>query len=114
MKLRNPLMIRAVSVLLSWTLRGWLGTLTYRSHFDDPSCDPRKMRGRGIFLFWHEMLILPTVFARHGFSILTSQHADGELIAQVLHMLGGRAVRGSTTKSGLTALRGLIRTGNLR
>ena len=113
MKLRNPLLIRVVALLLSWVLRMWLGSLRYRIVVDTGSAAPRVGGRRGIYLFWHEMLLLPTLHARHGFAVLASRHADGELVAQVVHMLGGHAVRGSTSSAGVSALRTLIRKGRL-
>jgi len=114
MKLRNPVMIRLVALIMSWVLRAWLGTLTYRTCLDDPLAHPRRMTRRAVYLFWHELMLVPTVHARGGFTVLASQHADGELITQLVRMLGGRAVRGSTKKSGLTALRGMMRSGQVR
>jgi lysophospholipid acyltransferase (LPLAT)-like uncharacterized protein len=114
MKLRNPLGIRVVSLLASWILRGWLGTLTYRMVWDDPAAMPEHMPRRAVYLFWHEMMLYPAyTHARRRIAVLVSQHADGELITQVVRMLGGRAVRGSTNKRGLSALRGLMRTGKV-
>jgi lysophospholipid acyltransferase (LPLAT)-like uncharacterized protein len=118
MKLRNPIAIRLVALLMSWVLRLWLGSLTFRTCFDDGSVAPERMaprrRRRGVYVFWHEMLLVPTVRAHQGFTALASQHADGELIAQVVRMLRGRAVRGSTSKAGLSALRGMLRGGRVQ
>ena len=60
MKLRNPLMIRFVSLAMSWVLRAWLGGLTYRLVFDDPDVEPKRMPRRAVYLLWHEMLLAPT------------------------------------------------------
>ena len=114
MKLRNPLMIRIVSLLMSWILRAWLGSLTYRLAFDDPEVEPKRMPRRAVYLLWHEMLLAPTyTHARQGVAALVSNHADGELITQIVRMLGGQAVRGSTSKRGLTAMRGMMRKGRM-
>lgn len=114
MKLRNPLMIRVVSLLMSWILRVWLGSLTYRILLDDPQVEPKRMPRRAVYLLWHEMLLAPTyTHARQGVAALVSQHADGELITQIVRMLGGQAVRGSTSKRGLSAMRGMMRKGRV-
>jgi lysophospholipid acyltransferase (LPLAT)-like uncharacterized protein len=113
MKLRNPLLIRMTALLGSWALRAWLGTLTYRIVVEPGSVAPSARGRRGIYVIWHEMLLLPTLHARHGFSVLASRHADGELIAQAVRMLGGHAVRGSTSSAGVGALRMLIRKGRV-
>jgi lysophospholipid acyltransferase (LPLAT)-like uncharacterized protein len=114
MKLRNPLMIRIVSLLMSWILRLWLGSLTYRLVSDDPRAEPKRMPRRGVYLLWHEMLLAPTyTHARQGVAALISHHADGELITQIVRMLGGQVVRGSTSKGGLSALRDMMRKGRM-
>ena len=114
MKLRNPLLIRFVSLTMSWVLRVWLGGLTYRLVFDDPDVEPKRMPRRAVYLLWHEMLLAPTyTHARHGVAALVSDHADGELISQIVRMLGGQVVRGSTSKRGFSALRGLMRRGRM-
>ena len=112
MKLRNPLMIRVVSLLMSWILRVWLGGLTYRLVFDDPDVEPKRMSLRSVYLLWQEMLLAPSyTHARQGVAALISDHADGELITQIVRMLGGQAVRGSTSKRSLSAMRGMMRRG---
>jgi lysophospholipid acyltransferase (LPLAT)-like uncharacterized protein len=117
MKLRHPLLIRAVSLVMSWVLRAWLATLTYRFTFDDPGAAPRELSRQGrraIYLFWHEMMLFPAhTHARQRIAVLISHHADGELIAQIVRMLGGQVVRGSTNKRGLSALRELMRRGRV-
>lgn len=112
MKLRNPLLIRATSLLMSWVLRGWLGTVRYRWVWDDPSAMPGRIGGRAVYVFWHEMMLFPAyTHARQRIAVLVSHHADGELIAQIMQMLGGGTVRGSTNKKGLSALRAMMRRG---
>ena len=110
MKISHPLAIRFVSLLSSWVLRAWLGTLDYWFLADHPDCVPWRRKRPGLYLFWHEMLLFPTyTHARQGFAVLISQHRDGELIAQILHMLGGEAIRGSATRGGVTALRRILK-----
>lgn len=113
MKIRHPLAIRATSLLLSWVLRGWLGTLGYRVLYDDPHLRLEDTSEHRIYLFWHEMMLFPACTpARRMVSTLISRHADGELIAQTIEMMGGRAIRGSTNRQGLSALREMMRRGN--
>jgi len=117
MKLSHPIAIRFASLILSGVIRGWLGTLDIRSlaaEGTDPLSGPRR-----IYLFWHEMMLLPAyAYARLGIATLVSRHRDGELIAQVAGMLGGRTIRGSTNRGrdrgGAAALREMIRPGRHR
>jgi lysophospholipid acyltransferase (LPLAT)-like uncharacterized protein len=48
-------------------------------------------------------------FARRDILVLISQHADGEMIAQVCKHIGYGTVRGSSTRGGLKAMREMIR-----
>jgi len=109
-KLTNPLVVKLVGLLASWVIRLWLGTTQIRFILDDPSSAPQRMKRRGVYLFWHETILFPAyTHARHGIAILVSRHRDGELITQVVRMLRGRAIRGSTTRGGAAALRGMMR-----
>ena len=41
--------------------------------------------------------------------MLVSTHRDGELIAQTIRLLGGRAIRGSSTRGGVAAVMTMLR-----
>jgi lysophospholipid acyltransferase (LPLAT)-like uncharacterized protein len=105
MKLRDPRWIRLVAFLLGLVVRAWMGTVRVRlrnhDHHEHPGREPA--RGRFIYAFWHESLLSPIKF-RVPVHALISQHADGELIAQVCGHLGFGTVRGSTTRGGMRAL----------
>ena len=68
-----------------------------------------------IFGFWHETLLALTWYMarvkRRGVNItfLISPSVDGEFVAQVLARFKSIAIRGSATRSGAAALRGLKR-----
>lgn len=68
-----------------------------------------------IFTFWHENIfaMAPFLFrlGRKGARItfLVSPSVDGDLVVRILDMLGGRVVRGSATRSGVKAMKGLYR-----
>lgn len=65
-----------------------------------------------IFVFWHaQQLMMPTVYRGTGANVLISQHQDGEIIARIISQFGHCAVRGSSTRGGVLALRELIRLG---
>lgn len=60
---------------------------------------------RFIFAFWHSrILLLSHRYKKLNASIMVSNSADGEIIAQVLQRQGHKTVRGSTRKGGLRAL----------
>lgn len=63
-----------------------------------------------VFCLWHGRLIPCTYHHRQqGVVTLISQHRDGEYITGVVHRWGYTAVRGSSSRGGLEALRELIR-----
>ena len=75
--------------------------------------DVRRFREHGtpiVFVLWHgEMLPLLWAHRHQGVAVLISEHADGELIAQIAQRLGFTTVRGSTSRGAARALIGLQR-----
>ena len=58
-----------------------------------------------IFALWHGQLLPLVVQHRsQGIRILSSEHRDGELIAQIAERLGLASIRGSTTRGAARAL----------
>ena len=67
---------------------------------------------RVIIAFWHARQLMMLLTYRGTLAhILISQHQDGEIIARIVERFGFRAVRGSSTRGGVEALRELIRLG---
>jgi lysophospholipid acyltransferase (LPLAT)-like uncharacterized protein len=65
-----------------------------------------------IIAFWHaRQLMMPLTYRGTLAHILISQHQDGEIIARIVERFGFQAVRGSSTRGGVEALRELIRLG---
>ena len=113
MKLRHPLAIRLVAFLAACLIRAWMSTLRLRLTSSDGRSHPVDPKSaRYIYAFWHETLLAPLVRRRLPVRMLISQHADGELIAQVCGFLGIAVVRGSTARGGSQALFELIRGGD--
>src|SRR5262245_19995832 len=75
--------------------------------------DALYREGRNIILaFWHaQQLMIPFGYRGPGAHVLISQHQDGEIIARIIAKFGHSAVRGSSTRGGVSALRELIRLG---
>jgi len=73
----------------------------------------QKSRDQGqpvIGAFWHQRLLMMPFLPRPGKTgMLVSRHRDGEFIARLIRYLGIHSVRGSTTRGGLSAFRGMIR-----
>jgi lysophospholipid acyltransferase (LPLAT)-like uncharacterized protein len=73
--------------------------------------EKRRDQGQPVIgAFWHQRLLMMPFFPRPGRTgMLISQHRDGEIIARLIKYLGIDSVRGSTTRGGLSALRGMVR-----
>jgi hypothetical protein len=64
-----------------------------------------------IYASWHSrILLLPWLYAGRRFRVLTSRSRDGELTARILRRFGLEVVRGSSSRGGMHAVRGLIRS----
>lgn len=63
-----------------------------------------------IYVFWHNRIFAGSFFFRNrGIVVITSQSFDGEYIARFIQRFGYGAVRGSSTRGGVSALVELIR-----
>jgi len=63
-----------------------------------------------IFAFWHgRLLMLPFAYAGKEVYVLISRSKDGELIARFGAHLNMHAVRGSSSRGGLSAIRDILR-----
>lgn len=62
-----------------------------------------------VWAFWHARL-LPLVYyyRNRGIVVLVSRSFDGEIIARILHRMGFRTIRGSTTRGALQSLREVL------
>jgi lysophospholipid acyltransferase (LPLAT)-like uncharacterized protein len=114
MKLRHPCLIRAAGIAGSWLLRLWNWTVPFDCRALGPDVHPRRVPAGQHFLyaFWHEYLLLPAAHYGHAnIRILSSRHADGQLITDICDRLGFSSVRGSTSRGGVEAMRELLRAG---
>ncbi len=110
MKLSHPAAVKSTALLSSMAIKSWFATLTPRVSIDDPSVEPTVSRRPTLYVFWHEMMLVPANYwSKTRIPVLVSHHRDGELVAQVIRMLGGQVVRGSTNRDGAAALRQMIR-----
>jgi lysophospholipid acyltransferase (LPLAT)-like uncharacterized protein len=110
---RTRLQVTVVGALLAAVLR--LLYLTLRVRWTDPAdVIARHARGeRFVFASWHDgIVLLPLVMVRVPSRlrprVLLSWHRDAELAAQAVLRFGVRATRGSSTRGGIGALRGLL------
>jgi len=97
-------------------IRAWWLTYRFRVEEDEAVRDLVR-EGRPLILTcWHEgIFVLAWYLQRIGragadVTYLISPSRDGDLAARMVGVLGGRSVRGSATRSGVKAMRGLYRS----
>jgi lysophospholipid acyltransferase (LPLAT)-like uncharacterized protein len=93
--------IRGLGVSVRWQVVG------------TESVDQLLSQGRRMIIaFWHaQQLMMPFAYRGSEAHVLISRHGDGELICRIIARFGFQAVRGSSTRGGIEALRELIRLG---
>lgn len=103
--------IKVLPPLIYWLLRGVYRTIKW------VEVNPEAARGlwnagqKMILAFWHNrMLLTPFFYRGKGIKVLISQHADGELISQVMRRFGFESIRGSSTRGGGKAFRAMIKS----
>ena len=106
----DRVLLQIVPRIYSWLLR--LLALTIRREVRHPEY-PEKFWNQGksvIVAFWHQRLLMMPFLPHQGrFGIMISRHRDGEFIARAVRLFGIDSVRGSTTRGGTAALRGMLR-----
>jgi lysophospholipid acyltransferase (LPLAT)-like uncharacterized protein len=87
-----------------------MGSCRYRTEGDENYAQFHRQGKPVVFTLWHGRL-LPATYHHRGQSVVTlvSLHRDGEYITRAVRRWGYTAVRGSTSRGGLEALRELIR-----
>lgn len=112
MKIRHPLLIKGVGVFGSLAIRALVGTCRFHFRYADPALNPSVARQTGqryIYAFFHEVMLFPAYYWNWPeMHILIGEHADGEMITQVVKRLGFGVVRGSTSRGGARALREML------
>ncbi|MBD3277274.1 MAG: DUF374 domain-containing protein [Candidatus Aegiribacteria sp.] len=84
--------------------------MSWRLEYHSPQAR-RAGRPRGssvFFAFWHgRQLPLLYTHRNEGVTVLVSPNRDGQYVTNVLHSMGFRTVRGSSSRGGMTAVRGM-------
>ena len=87
-------------------------TLDYKAAYYDPAIDPAYENDgkRRIYIFWHEYVQFFVGLRRHcRLAMLLSKHSDADILEELANLLGFGAVRGSTNRGGVQALREMMR-----
>jgi lysophospholipid acyltransferase (LPLAT)-like uncharacterized protein len=107
---KDEILLAVVPFLGSLLLRLFSLTIRKKTLYGERFEKSRDPGRPVIGAFWHQRLLMMPFFPRPGKTgMLISQHRDGEIIARLIKYLGIDSVRGSTTRGGLSALRGMVR-----
>jgi len=69
----------------------------------------RKKNASWIYAIWHTNVILSPYLNRgQNVNVMISASKDGEIINRVVYKFGNKAIRGSTSRGGMKALRSLL------
>ncbi len=87
-------------------------TLRYSISWEEPPASPDAIfEKRVIYSFWHRAVFPATwMWRRCGIAVMVSRSFDGEYIARIIQKFGFGAVRGSSSRGGAQALRGMMST----
>ncbi|HUP66343.1 MAG TPA: lysophospholipid acyltransferase family protein [Thermoanaerobaculia bacterium] len=108
--MKRDLTLRLVPPVAAMFIRTLHATLRVR-HSGIENIDALNRRGeRYLYAFWHGqiMVMIYGRFARPAV-VMISNHRDGELIARTMNRFGLGIARGSSSRGGSEALRGMIR-----
>ncbi len=98
-----PIIVFVFYRTLSWTWR-------VRLIEPDSLLSDLKERKPFVLSHWHgDELVLLSIITRYRLATIASTSKDGELMATILKWLGVKLSRGSSTRGGVQALKGLLR-----
>ncbi len=107
---KDKILLAIVPLFGSLALRLLSLTIRKKTLYSERFLESRNQRQPVIGAFWHQRLLMMPFFPRPGKTgMLISRHRDGEFVARLIKYLGIDSVRGSTTRGGLSALRGMVR-----
>lgn len=90
----------------------WVWSRTWRiTIIESPGLIEAKKNNKPmVFAFWHgDELLIISLSRFYKVATMTSTSQDGELLTKVVNLMGVKTSRGSSTRGGVSALKGLLR-----
>lgn len=112
-KIRNRFLVRNLARLIAAGSRWLLWTCRVHVIEKAPRVSPYAPTGGECYLYcnWHDGILVDIFGGRVlNMAALTSRHADGEYVADVLSVVGIRPIRGSSNRGGATAVVQMLET----
>ena len=115
-RIRSRLLTKFLGWLVGVTFRALSRTLRLRGlvEAEHTDCSIETRRGY-LYALWHDSILIPLArqaLERPPVAALVSRHQDGAYLAEFMHHIGIRSIRGSTARGGDQALRELLRLGD--
>jgi len=111
-KLRNIARTKWGGVILYWLLRVYCASVRVKIENEKEWSQYLKQGGRVLICLWHQQLLLSIIFfpkyKKYQPSVMTSKSADGDISTRIVAAGGVTAVRGSSSRGGISALREMI------
>lgn len=107
MKIKSPLLNRAICSLGVAVLKVLFKTTRIEIDLGDPIHDPYKpSRDKEcIFSVWHDLLLFPLFIKRpRSIVAVVGRHRDGDYVSNILKSLKLKAIRGSSSRGGTEAV----------
>lgn len=104
-------MYRYVMPLLIWAIYRTLASTWRVTLFEPEALKSDLSNGQPvIFAHWHgDEIPMISLIGHYKIATITSTSVDGDLMTRIVHLAGGISVRGSSTRGGISALKGLLR-----
>lgn len=107
---KERLLIKLADFFFYWLIKLIGSTLKFQTEGEKHLESIYKSGKVPIYVFWHNRIFAATYFFRNqNIVVMTSQSFDGEYIARFIQRFGYGAVRGSSTRGGVTALAKMIK-----
>ncbi len=113
MRIRSPLLTSISAFLFAKAIRLLFRTVRLSLREGVPGTNPyvKSPPERFLYCVWHDSMVIPAFAGKHQeAAALTSRHADGSFVSQVLRWVGMSTVRGSTNHIGPGTIRQLLQT----
>lgn len=111
MKIRNRTLNRLLARLACFGLRTLFRTCRVTVVEQQPRTSPYvpNQPARYLYCLWHDSIVMHVFAGRHyDLAALVSRHRDGGYLADAMHAIGVRPVRGSSSKGGAAAVKEIV------
>ena len=111
-KLRNVARTRFAGAILYWIVRLYCVTLRLKVENENEWSNYLEQGGKVLLCLWHQQLLLSILFfskyKKYPPSVMTSRSLDGDVSTRIIEAGGVAAVRGSSSRGGIAALKEMI------